>query len=292
MFNKPQLMRDRVDQPAGQRGATQKQRSVLPNALRWVIPGLFLGLVITLVSLGAPQQTYAVSDKLPDLGMAKFKHLSIETLSGGVRRLRFGARIVNIGQGAFEVRGSRPNTSISTMTVIQRIYNTAGGFRDIPTGAVMYYAGDGHNHWHVRNLQTYELIRLDNGSTLVSGKLGFCFLDSFSYNLSLPGAPSNPVYTKTATPKVCAKGDPSALQAIMGLSVGWGDYYGPKLPDQYIDITGVPAGTYRLKGTADKQNWFLEMNENNNCTWTDIQIDGSGTTLTILKTSGDSVPCS
>ena len=37
----------------------------------------------------------------------------------------------------------------------------------------------------------------------------------------------------------------------MGLSVGWGDTYPLTLPDQYIDITAVTPGRYRLNVTAD-----------------------------------------
>ncbi len=292
MFDKLQSRRDQALRPLIIHGAkTGRSAAAVPKTLRWLIPGLVLGLVLAMASLATPQQSYAVTDKLPDLGMATFKKLSIESLSGGARRLRFGARIVNIGDGAFELRGSRSSTGVSTMSVVQRVFNTSGGFRDISTGAVMYYSGDGHNHWHVRRLQVYTLTNKATGETRESAKVGFCFLDSFEYNLELPGAPASAVYTKTSTPKVCAKGNPDALQAIMGLSVGWGDYYGPKLPDQYIDLTGLPAGEYRLKGIVDRQNWFLEMNETNNCTWTDIQIPSSGTSFKVLKTSGDSIPC-
>ncbi|MBI4790807.1 MAG: hypothetical protein HY782_27575 [Chloroflexi bacterium] len=260
---------------------------------RLVLLALFLGLAITLADLPGTARTFAAVDKLPDLGMAVFKNLSIEEPGGGRRLLRFSARIVNIGSGPIETRGSRPNTSTDTMSVQQRIYDSAGGFRDVATTAIMYYAGDAHKHWHIKNLQTYELFRLDDGNKVgTSVKEGFCFLDSFAYNLSLPGAPANPVYTKQSTPKVCAKGNPSALEAIMGISVGYGDRYGWHLPDQYVEVTGLPAGDYRFKGTADKANWFLEENENNNCTWTDIRIAATGTTAKTLRNSGDSVACS
>jgi hypothetical protein len=67
----------------------------------------------------------------------------------------------------------------------------------------------------------------------------------------------------------------------MGLSVGWGDLYGYTLPDQYIDITSLPDGSYRLWATGDKSNQFLESNDTNNKTWVDLRISGS--TVTIIK---------
>jgi hypothetical protein len=62
----------------------------------------------------------------------------------------------------------------------------------------------------------------------------------------------------------------------MGLSVGWGDEYPATLPDQYIDITNVTPGHYRLSVTADAQNWFAETNEANNTTWVDVQLRRQG----------------
>ena len=62
----------------------------------------------------------------------------------------------------------------------------------------------------------------------------------------------------------------------MGLSVGWGDLYRYTLPDQFVDITGLGAGRYRLVVTADRQGWFSESNESNNSTWVDLQLKGNG----------------
>ena len=62
----------------------------------------------------------------------------------------------------------------------------------------------------------------------------------------------------------------------MGLSVGWSDQYSWRLPDQYIDITGLTAGRYRLIVVADAGNWFVEGNEANNTTWVDLQLTGKG----------------
>ncbi len=69
----------------------------------------------------------------------------------------------------------------------------------------------------------------------------------------------------------------------MGLSVGWGDMYGYSLPGQYIDITGLTAGRYRLKATADLSDWFKEGSESDNSTWVDIQLEADSTTLRVLE---------
>jgi hypothetical protein len=58
----------------------------------------------------------------------------------------------------------------------------------------------------------------------------------------------------------------------MGLSVGWGDRYPATLPDQYVDVTGLPDGKYRLRATADESDWFKETDDKNNRTWVDLTL--------------------
>ena len=41
------------------------------------------------------------------------------------------------------------------MSTTQRIFDDAGGYRDGPTSASMYFGGDGHNHWHVQDLEDF-----------------------------------------------------------------------------------------------------------------------------------------
>ena len=221
-----------------------------------------------LAALAAPQLA-AAADRLPDLGMARLADLRAEKTADGRRLLRFTTVIVNVGTGPFEVRGARGSAADAEMATTQRIYDTAGGFRDVATAARMFFAGDGHNHWHVRDLESSELIRLDNGVKVGAGaKLGFCFFDNVAYRLSLPGAPAAAAYLGCGTA--------SSLAVTMGVSVGWGDEYSWRLPNQYVDITGLAAGRYRLRVTADAPGYFAEANESNNATWVDLQIKGQG----------------
>lgn len=214
------------------------------------------------------------ADLLPDLAMARLKTIHTEDTADGRRLLRFTTTIVNIGSGAFEVRGGRPDSSTTVMPVTQRIYNDTGSFVDRPTAATMQYSGDGHTHWHVQKLQTYELIRQDSGSKVGTGaKTGFCFFDGFIYKGTLPNAPASAVYRRTGC------GTASSLAVTMGLSIGWGDKYAASLPAQYIDISGLAPGRYLLQVTADQQNWFAESNEGNQATWAELQIDEGGVTV-------------
>ena len=141
------------------------------------------------------------------------------------------------------------------MSVRQRVFNDSGGYRERETVARMFWSGDGHNHWHVNNLQSSRIDRLPepSQSPLRTGaEQGFCFYDTHAFNLSLPRAPGSAVYRTCGT-------SPSQLTITTGLSVGWSDVYPWSIAFQWIDITGLPSGRYRLTVIADPSGWFEEL---------------------------------
>ena len=226
--------------------------------------------------VGAPVPALA-HDKLPDIRMARVSEMKIETVNGR-RLLKYTAVIVNVGVGRFEARGSR-TTGSSRMTVRQRIYDTHGGYRHVslPSSQTFmvyapsepYYGGDGHNHWHLNDLESGTLSRLDNGAKVGTlAKHGFCVYDNTRFRLSLPGAPSDPYYTW------CGNADSTSVR--MGLSVGWGDTYRYTRANQWFDITGLANGRYRLRTSAETvARGFIESDTTNNYTYTDISISNS-----------------
>jgi Lysyl oxidase len=233
---------------------------------------LVLAPLLTAALLAPAGGASAASDRLPDLAMAKLQRLTTDN-TGGRRLLRFSAIIVNIGAGPMEVRSQRPTTS-SSWTSQQVIYDDAGGSRTVATpGVQLVYGGDGHNHWHVKDLERYRLVPSGGGSERLGQKSGFCFFDNYQYKLSLPGAPQSVQYPRSAC------GTQTSKTLRHGLSTGWGDTYQWSLPDQYIDTTGLPDGNYRLWATADQADLFLESNNANNSTWVDLRIDANGVTV-------------
>ena len=123
----------------------------------------------------------------------------------------------------------------------------------------------------MKDLLDFELQRLDNGVKVGNfAKQGFCFFDNYNF-----GSPDPAFYTPKST-RSCG-GGLSATQTMMGLSPGWGDKYGRALVGQYIDITGLSPGRYRLIGTADANDWFLESDNANNVAWIGINLRGDGT---------------
>ena len=229
-----------------------------------------LVIVMAVLALTIAQPAHTAGTLLyPDLRMAQISDAAINN-TGTQLQLRFSATIVNVGSAPMELFATRPDVA-SGFDVSQRVYDGAGDSVLQPTGgADLVWGGDGHSHWHIRDLENYELDRLDNGSKVGTGeKSGFCFFDTTQFRLTLPGAPSAQVYTPGS---VCGQNDQAATSLRMGISVGWGDRYGSSLPDQYIDVTDLNSGNYRLIATADAGNRFAESNETNNTTWVDLKL--------------------
>jgi hypothetical protein len=245
---------------------------VLPNR-RIAAAALALLLVGGLTT--PPNPSLAVNDRLPNLRMMPLRDWTIQW-SGSHRLLRFTAIMTNVGPGPFEIRGSRTSTSTPTMSVRQAIGNDAGGERTIATSAVLQWAGDGHNHWHAIDTMIYQIWPANGGAVRRDSKVGFCFLDSMAVDLSLPRAPQAPYYRGS----FC--GGAASLRNRMGISVGWGDHYPAHFAFQWIDITGLPAGSYIVKAKVDPFNHFLEQSDGNNCFWAKINIPSSGSTVRVL----------
>lgn len=243
----------------------------------------WLPTVLILVLLGGslPTTSQASTQVLPDLGMATLRKFSVES-SNGQRRLRFTTIIINIGQGPFQVHGydKQPNDE---MLVEQQISTGGGTWTDRQTDYRMYFAGDGHNHWHIRDLESYVLQNTALPLMRRGEKHGFCFYDNKEHDLSLPGAPGSAQYPAGRCGKI------NSSEVTTGLSIGWGDRYSYKRIDQFIDITGLPSGTYTLTATADAVDDFLELCENNNTTTARLHIGSNS--VSVLDAGDDSESC-
>ncbi len=161
------------------------------------------------------------------------------------------------------------------MAVTQRIFNSDGSVTDQPTTLTMFYAGDGHNHWHTTDIESGSFTKLDGTQVGALAKEGFCFSDNVEYRLTLPGAPQVKHYTGSG----CKPNNPLALTATEGLSVGWGDRYSAGTNLQWIDITGLPKGTYKLTATADPGGQLMESDYTNNSVWAIIKLTSGGKTV-------------
>jgi hypothetical protein len=253
------------------RGRVPK-RHTGPGAVRRLLFATSLALIALVPSWATPEVA-AAADLLPNLGAAPPSQIRI-VVSNGRRLLRFTSILLNRGPGPIEVLARRANTS-SPWTVRQVIENDAGGERRVDTDATLRYAGDGHNHWHVEHMMVYHL--WSGRTTRSDRKVGFCFFDTTLWAPSLPRSPSSPYYRESWC------GGRTALTSRTGISVGWADTYRYSLPYQWIDITGLPGGTYTIRARTDPHDWFLEANETDGCGWTKVKFGSSGTSVSIVS---------
>lgn len=244
------------------------------GAVRRLIFAASLALLALVPTWSAPTAV-AAEDRLPNLKAARPSDFHIATINGR-RVLRFTSILVNVGAGPMEVLATRPSFS-SPWRVRQVIDNDAGGERRVDTTATMHYSGDGHDHWHVERMMAYHL--WSARGTRADRKVGFCFFDTTHWTPSLPRSPSSRYYREPWC------GGRTALTSRTGISVGWADTYGYRLAYQWIDITGLPGGTYTVRAMSDPGNWFLETDETDGCGYTKVSFGSSGTAVKVV-TSG------
>jgi len=96
-------------------------------------------------------------------------------------------------------------------------------------------------------INAYLLAQATNSGDLISGhKQGFCMVDSTQY---LAGAGPAKYFSCTSN---------------QGITVGWEDVYGPQLPDQFIQITGLAEGDYVLENQVNPNQLLPESDYTNN----------------------------
>lgn len=172
----------------------------------------------------------------------------------GRRLLRFSNSVANVGDGVLELRGGQ--VTGSTREVWQRIYNSDRSYSQRLVGNFVYHPS--HKHMHFEDFVDYYLRQrgADNSVGAIvaeSRKVSFCVRDTQVANSSLPGFTWPPYFL-------------SCTANVQGITVGWRDVYNKRLPEQWIDITGIPPGRYWLESRADRNNRLVEINENNNLT--------------------------
>jgi lysyl oxidase len=269
------------------RGTVAASRVDLPRHDPRVIVRRRVGALALAISLAAllvgpayVARAGTVTSYLPDLAMVPPFEFHIVRTSDGRRLLRFSTIVVNIGVGQFRLIGYDADGAKigDTLSVQQLIRQSDGSFRVRATTAKMQWASDGHNHWHVIGYQQFRLVDLNARIVGRVAKTGFCSLDSYNYRSTKPS------YFDAAH-GVCQVGPDGRV--LMGTKRGWGDIYPWDIAFQWIDITGLPAGDYRLDVIADPPlatgGRFLESNEKNNRGWAKIRI--KGTTVTVLSKS-------
>ncbi len=151
-----------------------------------------------------------------------------------------------------------------------------------------------HQHYHGQNTASHFLKRelLDASNNTVrqiyhGHKAGYCYLDSRRISGSYENKfdCGSPQFTR---------------DLLQGITSGWADVYGSETDCQWIDITGLPAGTYQLVLTINPLGiYYQDKNLTNNRGIVEVVIppmDGSkerirhGVYVNATVLSGEVVP--
>jgi hypothetical protein len=122
-----------------------------------------------------------------------------------------------------------------------------------PSGNSDFVFSQCHAHYHFEDYADYRLLDMDGNVVRLGHKQAFCLIDLFN--------PSNP----NARPQFTDCG-------FQGISAGWADIYNRALDCQWVDITGVPEGRYKLEVSVNPARVIEEGSYSNNKASTEVFI--------------------
>ena len=211
---------------------------------------------------------------LPDIVPLPPQDLKLE-VGTSTTLLRFSTVYYNQGKGPLELRADPKTKGIRSdieRDVFQRIYAKDGSYRDKVAGTFLWHQE--HLHYHFDDFVNYDLEAVSApGHPDLSGsrvKSTFCIRDVSRVKIEVENRPKDAAY------QICGK-------ELQGISVGWGDTYFYSYPDQFLNITDLSSGTYRLSFHANPSRRFDELSFDNNKSYIVFTIDMKKGTFEITE---------
>lgn len=119
-----------------------------------------------------------------------------------------------------------------------------------------------HHHFHLDGFEKYELVSADRETVVrASTKVSFCLTDVLP--VAVAERADGDVFLDLP-PFDCGAEE-------QGINTGHADYYGAELPDQWIDVTGVPSGSYWIRLTVDPGGALVESDVTNNVAYFPVE---------------------
>ena len=182
--------------------------------------------------------------------------------------LRFAGFVTNLGDGPLDLRGNpqlADDADLTSHDVWQRALTIDGDWVNLTKPPIDFEVDDGHDHFHVMGIVEYSLWDTSGTVEISSGaKVGFCLIDV----AERPDLHPNPGPKRheqwDPDNYYCQSGRPRAKILHMGVSEGWQDIYSFSETFQWIDVSDVQPGYYRIGQRADPDNVIVESDETNN----------------------------
>jgi hypothetical protein len=157
----------------------------------------------------------------------------------------FPANSCAIVEGCVEGPGLRKLLRFSTMT--PNIGNADFMLGPPQDHADLFEFSPCHGHYHFNGYANYELLSMDGDVVARGHKQAFCLLDSTRV---LSGA-DIPQFGQFHC-------------GYQGITRGWADIYGANLDCQWVDVTEVPPGAYKLRMSVNTGRTIEELSYDNN----------------------------
>lgn len=218
---------------------------------------------------------------LPDLVPLPPRDLVLTETTGGMR-LSFSTTYYNQGEGPLELLADPATIDVPgdiPRDVSQRIYKEDGTYRERPAGTFMWHHE--HIHYHFADFVLYDFEPVDVPDVVdlasVQQKSTFCVRDVSVVDMELEFRDDDATY------QICGR-------ERQGISVGWGDTYFFSYPDQHVDVSGFPSGTYRLSFRVNPEDRFEEITKENNISSALMYLDMEAGTVEVLEEQPNETP--
>ena len=199
-----------------------------------------------------------------------------ETVNDGATRcLRFTSDVRDTGYGPLQLQwdyvatgpGGAPQVGFAPgqCEAQQVVLRTDGSSTTRDAGPCEFHPQ--HGHFHYDDLVSFTLHAVNpdgsTGAVVAKGlKESFCLADDDYFGFATPGP--NGANTFSGQPGCSAPsqitppgGAGAGAWGLMGISPGWGDVYTWDTPDQFVDISNVPNGTYDVVSDVNPAGLLL-----------------------------------
>ena len=182
--------------------------------------------------------------------------------------LRFAGFVTNLGDGPLDLRGNpqlADDADLTSHDVWQRALTVDGDWVNLTKPPIDFEVDDGHDHFHVMGIVEYSLWDTSGTVEISSGaKVGFCLIDVEDVPDLHPNPGPQRYEQWDPNNYWCKSGRPRAKILHMGVSEGWQDIYSFSETFQWIDVSDVQPGYYRIGQRVDPDNVIVESDETNN----------------------------
>ena len=182
--------------------------------------------------------------------------------------LRFAGFVTNLGDGPLDLKGNpqlADDADLTSHDVWQRALTVGGDWVNLTKPPLKFERVDGHGHFHLKGIVEFSLWDTSGTVEIRSGaKVGFCLVDVEERADLHPNPGPQRYRLWDPDNHFCQSGRPGATNLHMGISEGWQDIYSFAAPFQWIDVSNVRPGYYRVGQRVDPDNIIVESDETNN----------------------------